>query len=113
MKYLEIQRYPRLGKFNFQQTRKNIFIKNTFYQNAGNLNVKGHNLNIQGGKTSLLFVKNSLIADNVTMSGDAQLYVTDNATLTGKLEMSNQSQAWVNNIMTTTSVKIQNSNHAP
>lgn len=42
------------------------------------------------------------------MSGDAQLYVTDNATLTGKLEMSNQSQAWVNNIMTTTSVKIQN-----
>lgn len=56
----------------------------------------------------MLFVKNSLFADNVTMSGDAQLYVTDNATLTGKLEMSNQSQAWVNNIMTTTSVKIQN-----
>ena len=56
----------------------------------------------------MLFVKNSLIADNVTMSGDAQLYVTDNATLTGKFEMSNQSQAWVNNIMTTTSVKIQN-----
>lgn len=56
----------------------------------------------------MFFVKNSLIADNVTMSGDAQLYVTDNATLTGKFEMSNQSQAWVNNIMTTTSVKIQN-----
>lgn len=96
------------GIIEFPANQKEYLIKNTFYQNAGNLNVKGHNLNIQGGKTSLLFVKNSLIADNVTMSGDAQLYVTDNATLTGKLEMSNQSQAWVNNIMTTTSVKIQN-----
>ena len=96
------------GTIEFPANQKEYLIKNTFYQNAGDLNVKGHNLNIQGGKTSLLFVKNSLIADNVTMSGDAQLYVTDNATLTGKLEMSNQSQAWVNNIMTTTSVKIQN-----
>ena len=96
------------GIIEFPANQKEYLIKNTFYQNAGDLNVKGHNLNIQGGKTSLLFVKNSLIADNVTMSGDAQLYVTNNATLTGKLEMSNQSQAWVNNIMTTTSVKIQN-----
>ena len=96
------------GTIEFPANQKEYLIKNTFYQNAGDLNVKGHNLNIQGGKTSLLFVKNSLFADNVTMSGDAQLYVTDNATLTGKLEMSNQSQAWVNNIMTTTSVKIQN-----
>ena len=96
------------GKVEFPANQKEYLIKNTFYQNAGDLNVKGHDLNIQGGKTSLLFVKNSLIADNVTMSGDAQLYVTDNATLTGKFEMSNQSQAWVNNIMTTTSVKIQN-----
>ena len=96
------------GTVEFPKNQKEYLIKNTFYQNAGDLNVKGHDLNIQGGKTSLLFVKNSLIADNVTMSGDAQLYVTDNATLTGKFEMSNQSQAWVNNIMTTTSVKIQN-----
>lgn len=96
------------GKVEFPANQKEYLIKNTFYQNAGDLNVKGHDLNIQGGKTSLFFVKNSLFADNVTMSGDAQLYVTDNATLTGKFEMSNQSQAWVNNIMTTTSVKIQN-----
>lgn len=96
------------GTVEFPKNQKEYLIKNTFYQNAGDLNVKGHNLNIQGGKTSLLFVKNSLIADNVTMSGDAQLYVTDNATLTGKFEMSNQSQAWVNNVMTTTSLKIQN-----
>ena len=96
------------GKGEFPANQKEYLIKNTFYQYAGDLNVKGHDLNIQGGKTSLFFVKNSLIADNVTMSGDAQLYVTDNATLTGKFEMSNQSQAWVNNIMTTTSVKIQN-----
>lgn len=96
------------GKVEFPANPKEYLIKNTFYQNAGDLNIKGHDLNIQGGKTSLFFVKNSLIADNVTMSGDAQLYVTDNATLTGKFEMSNQSQAWVNNIMTTTSVKIQN-----
>ena len=94
------------GKVEFPANQKEYLIKNTFYQYAGDLNVKGHDLNIQGGKTSLFFVKNSLIADNVTMSGDAQLYVTDNATLTGKFEMSNQSQAWVNNIMTTTSVKI-------
>lgn len=96
------------GKVEFPANPKEYLIKNTFYQFAGDLNVKGHDLNIQGGKNSLFFVKNSLIADNVTMSGDAQLYVTDNATLTGKFEMSNQSQAWVNNIMTATSVKIQN-----
>lgn len=96
------------GKVEFPANQKEYLIKNTFYQNAGDLNVKGHDLNIQGGKTSLLFVKNSLIADNVSMSGDAQLYVTDNATLTGKFEMSNQSEASVNNVMTTTSVKIQN-----
>lgn len=97
------------GTVEFPKNQKEYLIKNTFYQNAGDLNVKGHDLNIQGGATSLLFVKNSLIANKVTMSGDAQLYVTDNATLTGGFEMSNQSQAWVNNIMTTTSVKIQNS----
>ena len=96
------------GTVEFPKNQKEYLIKNTFYQNAGDLNVKGHDLNIQGGKTSLLFVKNSLIANKVTMSGDAQLYVTDNATLTGAFEMSNQSYAWVNNVMTTTSVKIQN-----
>ena len=96
------------GTVEFPKNQKEYLIKNTFYQNAGDLNVKGHDLNIQGGAGSTLFVKNSLIANKVTMSGDAQLYVTDNATLTGKFEMSNQSQAWVNNIMTTTSVKIQN-----
>lgn len=96
------------GKVEFPANQKEYLIKNTFYQNAGDLNIKGHDLNIQGGKTSLFFVKNSLIADNVTMSGDAQLYVTDNATLTGAFEMSERSQAWVNNVMTTTSLKIQN-----
>ena len=97
------------GKIDFPANQKEYLIKNTFYQNAGDLNIKGHDLNIQGGKGSTLFVKNSLIANKVTMSGDANLYVTDNATLTGAFEMSNQSSAWVNNIMTTTSVKIQNS----
>ena len=66
------------GKVEFPANQKEYLIKNTFYQNAGDLNVKGHDLNIQGGKNSLFFVKNTLIADNVTMSGDAQLYVTDN-----------------------------------
>ena len=96
------------GKIEFPANQKEYLIKNTFYQNAGDLNIKGHDLSIQGGKGSTLFVKNSLIANKVTMSGDANLYVTDNATLTGAFEMSNQSYAWVNNIMTTTSVKIQN-----
>lgn len=96
------------GKVEFPANQKEYLFKNTFYQYAGDLNVKGHDLNIQGGAGSTFFVKNSLFANKVTMSGDAQLYVTDNATLTGEFEMSNQSQAWVNNIMTTTSVKIQN-----
>lgn len=96
------------GKVEFPANQKEYLIKNTFYQYAGDLNVKGHDLNIQGGAGSTFFVKNSLFANKVTMSGDAQLYVTDNATLTGEFEMSNQSQAWVNNIMTTSSVKIQN-----
>lgn len=97
------------GTIEFPANQKEYLIKNTFYQYAGDLNVKGHDLNIQGGTGSTFFVKNSLFANKVTMSGDAQLYVTDNATLTGGVEMSNQSQAVVNNIMTTTSVKIQNS----
>lgn len=97
------------GTIEFPENQKEYLIKNTFYQNAGDLNVKGHDLNIQGGAGSTLFVKNSLFANKVTMSGDANLYVTDNATLTGEFEMSNQSLAVVNNIMTTTSVKIQNS----
>lgn len=96
------------GTIEFPANQQEYLIKNTFYQYAGDLNVKGHDLNIQGGAGSTLFVKNSLFANKVTMSGDAQLYVTDNATLTGGLEMSNQSQVSVNNIMTTTSVKIQN-----
>ena len=96
------------GTIEFPKNQKEYLIKNTFYQYAGDLNVKGHDLNIQGGKGSTLFVKNSLFANKVTMSGDAQLYVTDNATLTGAFEMSNQSEASVNNIMTTTSLKIQN-----
>lgn len=96
------------GTIEFPANQKEYLFKNTFYQNAGDLNVKGHDLNIQGGTSSTFFVKNSLFANKVTMSGDAQLYVTDNATLTGGFEMSNQSQAWVNNIMTTTSVKLQN-----
>lgn len=96
------------GTIEFPANQKEYLIKNTFYQNAGDLNVKGHDLNIQGGKGSTLFVKKSLFANKVTMSGDANLYVTDNATLTGAFEMSNQSYAWVNNIMTTTSVNIQN-----
>lgn len=96
------------GTIEFPANQKEYLIKNTFYQNAGDLDIKGHDLNIQGGKGSTLFVKNSLTANKVTMSGDANLYVTDNATLTGAFEMSNQSYAWVNNVMTTTSVKIQN-----
>ena len=96
------------GTIEFPANQQEYLIKNTFYQYAGDLNVKGHDLNIQGGVGSTLFVKNSLFANKVTMSGDAQLYVTDNATLTGEFEMSNQSEACVNNIMKTTSVKIQN-----
>lgn len=96
------------GTIEFPANQKEYLFKNTFYQFAGDLNVKGHDLNIQGGAGSTFFVKNSLFANKVTMSGDAQLNVTDNATLTGGVEMSNQSQAWVNNVMTTTSVKIQN-----
>ena len=97
------------GTIEFPANQKEYLFKNTFYQFAGDLNVKEHDLNIQGGAGSTFFVKNSLFANKVTMSGDAQLYVTDNATLTGEFEMSNQSLAVVNNIMTTTSVKIQNS----
>lgn len=96
------------GKVEFPANQKEYLIKNTFYQNAGDLNVKGHDLNIQGGKTSLFFVKNSLIADKVTMSGDAQLYVTDNATLKEGFYMTSQAQAWVNNILTATYLKLDN-----
>lgn len=96
------------GTVEFPKNQKEYLIKNTFYQNAGDLNVKGHDLNIQGGASSLLFVKNSLIANKVTMSGEAQLYVTDNATLKEGFYMTSQAQAWVNNILTATSLKLDN-----
>lgn len=96
------------GTVEFPKNQKEYLIKNTFYQNAGDLNVKGHDLNIQGGAGSTLFVKNSLIANKVTMSGDAQLNVTDNATLKEGFYMTNQAQAWVNNILTATYLKLDN-----
>lgn len=94
------------GTIEFPANQKEYIIKNTFYQFAGNLNIKGHDLKMV--EASQLYVQNSLIADKVTMCQDAQLNVIDNATLTGEFEMSDRSQAWVNNVMTTTSVKIQN-----
>lgn len=96
------------GTVEFPKNQKEYLIKNTFYQNAGDLNIEGHDLNLQGGAGSTLFVKNSLIANKVTMSGDAQLYVTDNATLKEGFYMTNQAQAWVNNILTATYLKLDN-----
>ena len=97
------------GTIEFPANQPEYLIKNAFFQYAGDLNIKGHDLNFQGGTDPRLFVQNSLIAKKVTLSGNAQLLVTDNATLTGGFEMSNQSYASVGNIMTTTSLKIQNS----
>lgn len=97
------------GTIEFPANQPEYLIKNAFFQYAGDLNMKGHDLNFQGGADPRLFVQNSLIAKKVTLSGNAQLLVTDNATLTGGFEMSNQSYASVGNIMTTTSLKIQNS----
>lgn len=96
------------GTVEFPKNQKEYLIKNTFYQNAGDLNIEGHDLNLQGGAGSTLFVKNSLIANKVTMSGDAQLYVTDNATLKEGFYMTTQAQAWVNNILTATYLKLDN-----
>lgn len=96
------------GTIKYPENQKEYLIKNTFYQNAGDLNIEGHDLNLQGGAGSTLFVKNSLIADKVTISGDAQLYVTDNATLKEGFYMTNQAQAWVNNILTATYLKLDN-----
>lgn len=96
------------GTIKFPENQKEYLIKNTFYQNAGDLNIEGHDLNLQGGAGSTLFVKSSLIADKVTISGDAQLYVTDNATLKEGFYMTNQAQAWVNNILTATYLKLDN-----
>lgn len=94
------------GKVEFPTNQKEYLIKNTFYQWAGDLNIKGHDLKMVEG--SQLNVQNSLFADNIAMCQNAQLAVKDNATLTGAFEMSDKSDASVNNIMTTTSLKIQN-----
>lgn len=94
------------GTIEFPANPKEYIIKNTFYQWAGDLNIKGHDLKMVEG--SQLYVQNSLFADNIAMCQNAQLAVMDNATLTGAFEMSDKSDARVNNIMTTTSLKIQN-----
>lgn len=94
------------GTIEFPANQKEYIIKNTFFQFAGDLNIKGHDLKMVEG--SQLYIQNSLFADKVTMSQKAQLAVMDNATLTGAFEMSDKSDASVNNIMTTTSLKIQN-----
>lgn len=95
------------GEIEFPANQKEYIIKNTFYQYAGDLNIKGHDLKMVEG--SQLYIQNSLFADNIAMCQNAQLAVMDNATLTGAFEMSDKSYASVNNIMTTTSLKIQNS----
>lgn len=94
------------GTIEFPANQKEYLIKNTFYQYAGDLNIKGHDLKMVEG--SQLYIQNSLFADNIAMCQNAQLAVMDNATLTGAFEMSDKSDASVNNIMTTTSLKIQN-----
>lgn len=94
------------GTIEFPANQKEYLIKNTFYQNAGDLNIEGHDLNLQGGETSLLFIKNSLIANKVTISGKAQMNVTDNVTLKEGFYMTNQTAAWVNNVLTATSLKL-------
>lgn len=94
------------GTIEFPANPKEYIIKNTFFQFAGDLNIKGHDLKMVEG--SQLYIQNSLFADNIAMCQNAQLAVMDNATLTGAFEMSDKSDASVNNIMTTTSLKIQN-----
>ena len=94
------------GTIEFPANQKEYLIKNTFFQFAGDLNIKGHDLKMVEG--SQLYIQNSLFADNIAMCQNAQLAVMDNATLTGAFEMSDKSDASVNNIMTTTSLKIQN-----
>lgn len=94
------------GTIEFPTNQKEYIIKNTFFQFAGDLNIKGHDLKMVEG--SQLYIQNSLFADNIAMCQNAQLAVMDNATLTGAFEMSDKSDASVNNIMTTTSLKIQN-----
>ena len=94
------------GTIEFPANQKEYIIKNTFYQWAGDLNIKGHDLKMVEG--SQLYVQNSLFANKVTMCQKAQLAVMENATLTGAFEMSDKSDASVNNIMTTTSLKIEN-----
>lgn len=94
------------GTIEFPGNQKEYIIKNTFFQFAGDLNIKGHDLKMVEG--SQLYIQNSLFADNIAMCQNAQLAVMDNATLTGAFEMSDKSDASVNNIMTTTSLKIQN-----
>lgn len=94
------------GTIEFPANQKEYIIKNTFLQFAGDLNIKGHDLKMVEG--SQLYIQNSLFADNIAMCQNAQLAVMDNATLTGAFEMSDKSDASVNNIMTTTSLKIQN-----
>ena len=93
------------GTIEFPANQKEYIIKNTFYQYAGDLNIEGHDLNLQGGETTL-FVKNSLIANKVSIIGKAQLYVTNNVTLKEGFYMTNQTEAWVNNVLTATSLKL-------
>ena len=69
------------GTIEFPANQKKYIIKNTFYQWAGDLNIKGHDLKMVEG--SQLYVQNSLFADNIAMCQNAQLAVMDNATLTG------------------------------
>lgn len=96
------------GTIEFPANQNEYLIKNTFYQYAGDLNIEGHELNLQGGNTSLLFVQNSLKAKKVSISGDAQLYVNGNATINEGYYMTNQSQAWVNGVLTCNYLKLDN-----
>lgn len=96
------------GTIDFPSNQNEYLIKNTFYQYSGDLNIEGHELNLQGGETSLLYVQNSLKAKKVSISGKAQLYVNDDATIKEKYYMCNESQAWVNGVLSANNLQLDN-----
>lgn len=94
------------GTILFPDNQNEYIIKSTVYDyTEGGLNLKGKVLNLQGG--ALLSVQKSLTAKEVKISGNnTQLNVTEDANVEEQFYMTNQTSAWVNNVLSCGNIKM-------
>lgn len=92
------------GTIKFPENQNEYIIKSYYVDYSNGLDLKGKVLNLQG--EGQLYVQHSLTAKEVKLSGNAQLYIMENANVEGQFYLTNQSSATVNNVLTCDNLKM-------